>query len=174
MLAGKLKEAAKAEPRAYQSSAAQQKAKGLFASSVKGVGLQSSHGEPVPLAMPPSAGPQQAVRPLTSGQSRRGSSPQDYRVIQHGYEMHLRNALTGQQDSKQARTTHQGSTRGAHAAEARKETLVLLEDAEIDWDVGDIHKVQQRARDVPRGWSAAYMCWCWNACFDAECSLYHS
>ncbi len=88
------------------------------------------------------------ARPLTT---RLQSDPARLRECTSG------DALTGQQGSTQARATHQGSSRGAHAAEARKETLVLLEDAEIDWDVGDIQKVQQRARDVPRGWSAALL-----------------
>ena len=53
---------------------------------------------------------------------------------------------TGQQGGKRAAAKQQGS--GPRPAEARKETLVMLEDAEIDWDVADIQKVQQRAKVV--------------------------
>ena len=55
-------------------------------------------------------------------------------------------AQAGQQGRKQAAATLEGSA--SHLPGTRNEAVVMLEDAEVDWDVADIQKVQQRARNM--------------------------
>ena len=52
----------------------------------------------------------------------------------------------GQQSRQQAAAAPKGN--GSRFPVARNEAVVMLEDAEVDWDVADIQKVQQRARDA--------------------------
>ena len=145
MHAGKHKEAAKAEPKTYQNSAAQHKAKGLFAASGSTTERQPNQSRPTPPARQGSARPQPAVKPLV-GKAHCSTSEQPMSTTNRGISSHPISAQSRQQGVKQATATRQKD--GSHPPEARREAVVMLEDAEINWDVADIQKVQQRARNM--------------------------
>lgn len=85
------------------------------------------------------------MRPLV-GKAHCNTSEQPVSTPIRGISPIPSSAQPGQPGRKQATATPQKD--GSHPSEARREAVVMLEDAEINWDVADIQKVQQRARNI--------------------------
>ncbi|CAL5219574.1 g1434 [Coccomyxa viridis] len=80
-----------------------------------------------------------------NSQGARGSG-QPVSMKHGGLASRPSSAQAGQQGRKQAAATLEGSA--SRLPGTRNEAVVMLEDAEVDWDVADIQKVQQRARNM--------------------------
>ena len=98
--AGTQKEAAKAEPRAYQSSAAQQKARGLFAAAGSSTDREPSHTRPAPRATPVSGSTQPAIKPMIGRQPPCRGSGQPVSMKHGGLASRPSSAQAGQQGRK--------------------------------------------------------------------------
>lgn len=149
MLAGKQRGVVKAEPGAYQTRPALPQGRGLLAQPDCIATQQAKPSGARPLARPPAAGAAPAAKPVADKHRRCSPPAQPESINRQPFTSQGVGSLPGQQTRKQAPAAQGRSSNGPGSPEARKEAVILLEEAGIDWDLGDLQKVQQRARDAP-------------------------
>lgn len=146
MLAGKQRGMVKAEPGAHQTRPALPQGRGLLAQPDC---ITIQQAKPMRLARPSSAQAAPAAQSVADKHCRCSPLAQPEGINTRPITSQGIGSLPGQQTRKQAPAVQERSSNGLRCPEGRKEAVILLEEADFDWDVEDLQKVQQRARDAP-------------------------
>ena len=149
VLAGKQRGIVKTEPGAYQTRSALPQGRGLLAQPDCITIQQAKPSRPMPLARPSSAGAAPAAKSVADKQRRCSPPAQPEGINRWPITSQGIGSLPGQQTRKQAPAVQERSSNGLRYPEGRKEAVILLEEADFGWDLEDLQKVQQRARDAP-------------------------
>ena len=138
----------KAEPGAYQTRPALPLGRGLLAQPDCITIQQAKPSRPMPLARPSSAGAAPAAQSVADKHRRCSPPAQPEGINRRPITSQGIASLPGQPTRKQAPAVQERTSNGLRCPEGRKEAVILLQEADFDWDLKDLQKVQQRARDA--------------------------